>query len=69
MTRVIFQVEGMHCEKCVKTIEGHLGQLQGVSAATASLKNKAVTIDYNPNEVSEDVLRKEIDDLGYDIVA
>lgn len=69
MTRVIFQVDGMHCEKCVQTIEKGLSALKGVSVVTASLKNKAVTIDYSPDEIAEDLLRKEIDDLGYDVLA
>ncbi|MFT8737116.1 MAG: cation transporter [Zymomonas mobilis] len=69
MTRVIFQVEGMHCEKCVKTIENGLNQFDGISAVSASLKNKAVTIDYNPEKVTEEALRKEIEDLGYDVPA
>ncbi|AEI37255.1 MAG: copper ion binding protein [Zymomonas mobilis subsp. pomaceae] len=67
MTRLIIQVDGMHCEHCVKAIENGLGQLDGITEVKVSLKNKAVTVDYSAEKITEEAIRKEIEDLGYEV--
>jgi copper chaperone len=67
MEKVTLNVQGMSCDHCVKTVEGSVGELNGVSSVKVNLKANTVDVEYNNQEVSLDKIKEAIDDQGYDV--
>lgn len=67
MEKVTLNVQGMSCSHCVKSIEGSVGELKGVSNVKVYLENGTVDVEYNPNEVTLEAIKDAIDDQGYDV--
>jgi len=67
MEKVTLNVEGMSCGHCVKSVEGSLGKLQGVSDVKVHLDNGTVDVEYDAATVSVDTIKETIDDQGYDV--
>lgn len=63
---VYIRVDGMHCQSCVQSIEGRIGELPGVSHIQVSLQDGAALIVFQPLLVSQHVLRGQIEDMGFD---
>ena len=63
---VTFDVEGMTCQGCVKTIERVLADLDGIVETNTSLERDQTWIRYNRNKISEDQLKTAIEDCGFD---
>ncbi|KFP65332.1 Copper-transporting ATPase 1, partial [Cariama cristata] len=58
---VIFRIDGMHCNSCVLNIQSTISALPSVTSIVVSLEKKSAIINYNPNLISIDVLRKAIE--------
>ncbi len=67
MEKATLNVEGMSCGHCVKSVEGSVGALSGVSSVKVDLENKKVDVEFNQAEVSLDKIKETIDDQGYDV--
>ncbi|MEC1742810.1 copper chaperone CopZ [Schinkia azotoformans] len=67
MEKVLLNVEGMSCGHCKQTIEGALGEIDGVCHATVDLKEKTVEINYDSSKVELIALKEVIEDQGYDV--
>ncbi|XP_040888505.1 copper-transporting ATPase 2 [Toxotes jaculatrix] len=63
---VQIRVDGMHCQSCVQSIEGHLCELPGVSYIQVSLQDSAALIVFQPLLVTQQELRDKIEDMGFD---
>ncbi|XP_034461821.1 copper-transporting ATPase 2 [Hippoglossus hippoglossus] len=63
---VQIRVDGMHCRSCVQSIEGHVAELPGVSYIQVSLQDKAALVVFQPLLVTQEELRDEIEDMGFD---
>ncbi|XP_062236407.1 copper-transporting ATPase 2 [Platichthys flesus] len=63
---VQIRVDGMHCRSCVQSIEGHVSELPGVSYIQVSLQDKAALVVFQPLLVTQEELRDEIEDMGFD---
>ena len=61
------KIEGMSCGHCSARVEKALNAIDGVSAAV-DLESKTASITL-PKEVSDDILRKAVEDAGYDVVS
>ncbi|XP_036947050.1 copper-transporting ATPase 2 [Acanthopagrus latus] len=59
-------VNGMHCQSCVQSIEGHIGPLPGVSQIQVSLQDAAALVVYQPLLVTQEELKDKIEDMGFD---
>ncbi len=68
MNTVTITVEGMTCGHCKKAVEGALSKLDGVASAEVDLNEKNVTVQFDSSKVTEEQLKSEIDDQGYDVV-
>ena len=44
-----FNVKGMHCNSCVKKVEGAISGIEGVKSVKVDLKNSKALIVYKPN--------------------
>lgn len=60
-----FQIDGMHCTSCSLNIDGALEDSKGVKSASTSYAKSQAKIEYNPKEISEDALKKVIENEGY----
>jgi copper chaperone len=67
MEKVTLNVEGMSCGHCVKSVEGSVGALNGVSTVKVDLENKKVDVEFNQDEVTLDIIKETIDDQGYEV--
>jgi copper chaperone len=67
MEKVTLNVKGMSCGHCVKSVEGSVGELEGVHDVKVDLKAATVDVEFNPQEVSLDKIKETIDDQGYDV--
>ncbi|MFT8322521.1 MAG: copper chaperone CopZ [Bacillus sp. (in: firmicutes)] len=67
MEKITLNVQGMSCGHCVKSIEGSVGELKGVSNVKVNLESGTVVVEFNANDVSLESIKETIDDQGYDV--
>uniref|UniRef100_A0A672P7H7 Copper-transporting ATPase 2 n=1 Tax=Sinocyclocheilus grahami TaxID=75366 RepID=A0A672P7H7_SINGR len=65
-SEVKIRVQGMTCQSCVRSIEEQIGSLEGVVGVQVSLSDKEASLRFNPGTVTPEVLRKHIEDMGFD---
>ncbi len=68
MTTISLNVKGMSCNHCVNSIEGALGNINGVGSVQVDLAGNQVTVSYDEASVSVEKLKETIEDQGYDVV-
>ncbi|WP_314807884.1 heavy metal translocating P-type ATPase [Segatella oris] len=61
-------VVGMACSACSANVEKKLNSLEGVHAASVSLAGRSALIDFDPAVISLDDMKREINNIGYDLV-
>lgn len=65
--RVVYiGIDGMHCNSCVKNIEGNISTLSGVKKIEVSLEEKEGKITYSPRHTTGKVLEKAIGEMGFE---
>ena len=69
MESLRLNVEGMTCVNCARAIEISLKNLKGVSNVNVSFELGRVLVEYDPNFVSEEDIKRVIEDLGYRVVS
>jgi copper chaperone len=67
MERVTVNVEGMSCEHCVKAVTDAVTGLPSVSDVVVDLDEGTASLTYDAAELSLDVVKKAIEDQGYDV--
>lgn len=60
-------VPDVSCEHCVKTINGALGEVAGVSDISVSIPAKTVHFAYDPAQVSMVKIEEVLDEAGYTV--
>lgn len=61
-------VIGMACSACSANIEKKLNELDGINAASVSLPGRSALVDFDPQVISLEKMKAEINALGYDLV-
>ena len=61
-------VVGMACSACSANVEKKLNSLEGVHAASVSLPSRSALVDFDPAVISLDDMKREINNIGYDLV-
>ncbi len=64
-----FSVPDVHCGHCKSTIEGALQPLEGVQRVDVDIDGRAVTVDYDGGEVSQEQILQAIEAAGYPVIA
>lgn len=64
-TETVTYTVSMHCQNCVNKLNDKLSFLNGVKDLKVSLKDKSVTIKYDPSKIDETEFVKQIKQLGY----
>ncbi|MEB4859554.1 copper chaperone CopZ [Priestia megaterium] len=67
MEKVTLSVKGMSCGHCVKSVEGSVGELNGVQHVEVNLNEAKVTVEFDQNKVSLEAIKEAIDDQGYEV--
>ncbi|GAB3057651.1 copper chaperone CopZ [Salinicoccus sesuvii] len=67
MTQKTIAVEGMTCAHCKSAVEGALSGLRGVHSVDVDLDLNEVNVEYDESEVDETVMKKAIENQGYDV--
>jgi Cu+-exporting ATPase len=61
----VFDIVGMTCATCARTIEKALKGIDGVASASVNLATERATVRYNPETVTVASLKKAITGAGY----
>lgn len=61
-------VVGMACASCSSNVERKLNSLPGINSASVSLAGRSALVDYDPEKISLETMKKEINNIGYDLV-
>ena len=61
-------VVGMACASCSANVERKLNSLPGINSASVSLAGRSALVDYDPDKISLQTMKKEINGIGYDLV-
>lgn len=67
-TKQTFPVLNMSCASCALNIEGILKSQVGVIDATVNNASAKVTVEYLPNIITANELRKQVQSMGYDLI-
>ena len=61
-------VIGMACSVCSANVERKLNSLEGVNSVTVSLAGRTALVDYDPEKITLEDMKREISNAGYDFV-
>ncbi|KAJ2612812.1 Cu(2+)-transporting P-type ATPase [Coemansia sp. RSA 1365] len=64
--RQIWNVQGMTCQSCVKSIESVLGELDGIIEAKVSLEDNQAIVTYKLHNQTEHNITEAIENSGFD---
>ena len=63
-----FPILGMACSVCAANVDKTLSSLDGVSSVSVSLVGRTALVDYNPDVVTPDDMKRAVSAAGYDMV-
>ena len=61
-------VIGMACSVCSANVEKKLKSLEGINSASVSLASRTALVDYAPDIISLEDMKREVSNAGYDLV-
>ena len=61
-------VIGMSCSTCSAHVEKKLQSLKGIKTASVSLPMRSASVEYDPEMITPEDMKKEIQALGYDLI-
>lgn len=65
MKNVMYPSPNIKCEGCADTIKGTLSQLPGVNAVQVDVASKRVTVDYDEDATTPDVIQQHMAQVGF----
>ena len=68
METVSFNVPSISCSNCSNKIKNTLSFMQGVNNVAIDLKTQSVQVEYNPDSINPQQIKKEIAFLGYEVI-
>lgn len=63
----VLKVEGMSCSHCVESIKNALCILKGIEHVSVNLDARTVTVEYESEVISIDVIKDVIEGQGFDV--
>lgn len=66
MEKLVLNVKGMGCPKCVAKVENALKDVPNLKKAKASLEENNVTISYK-DSIDKELVIKKITEAGYEV--
>lgn len=68
METVSFNVPSITCSVCSGKIREGLSNLKGVENVAMDLKSQTVKVDFNPDEINPQDIRKQVSKMGYEVI-
>ena len=68
MTKVNYDISGMHCASCSTLINRALGKVKGITYANVNLSTNRATVEYDENLVNNELIISTIKKKGYGAV-
>lgn len=68
MKKEQFNVEGMGCVNCGKTIQNTLNELNGVNEASVNFERKIANVEYDETLVDKGQLQAAVKEAGYQLI-
>ena len=65
MEKKILKIKGMDCASCAAIIEHDLKKKDGVVSASVNLANEKAYLEFDPEKIKLEEIKKNIKDLGY----
>ena len=65
--QVNWSLGGMHCTSCAVNIDLTLEDLNGVSESNTNYAKSTILVKYDPAQIEESLIKKEIEKLGYKV--
>jgi copper chaperone len=63
--QVTLKVPRIHCGGCVNTVTNAVKTLPGVTTVVASEVTKEVKVEFDPAQLSEGTIRRQLGQVGY----
>jgi copper chaperone CopZ len=60
-----FNLKNFHCVSCKTHLESALLEIPGIISVKTNLKDSTAEVEYVTGSISENVIKKQINDLGY----
>ena len=67
MEHITLHVQGMSCGHCVNSIEGNVGELDGVESVKVHLADGKVDVTFHSDKVNVKEITEVIEEQGYDV--
>ena len=68
MEKRTIPVLGMMCAGCAANVERRMSQVEGVQKAAVNLAARTVLVEYDPQVVTPEQMKEEIQKAGYDLI-
>jgi copper chaperone len=68
METATFNIPSISCSACSSKIQESVKYLKGVSNVSIDLKSQQVNIDYNPDNIMPQEIKKYISQMGYEVI-
>ena len=68
MEKRTIPVLGMMCAGCAANVERRMSQVEGVEKAAVNLAARTVLVEYDPQVVTPEKMKEEIQKAGYDLI-
>ena len=66
--KITIPVIGMACSVCSANVERKLNSLDGINSASVSLAGRTALVDYDPEKITLEDMKREVSEAGYDLV-
>lgn len=67
MSTITLGVSGMMCGNCQKHVHDILADLEGVQQVAVSLEKEEATIEYEGQQINEEVFKEAFSDTNYQL--
>ena len=67
MQTVTLEISGMTCGGCVRSVGNVLKALDGVASAEVSLERRSAVVDYDPQKVGVEQLKRSVEEAGFEV--
>ena len=67
MKTITLSIDGITCMGCVHNITGVLTSIAGVSSCDVSKEKAEATIVFDPNLITEEILKEAVEEAGFDV--
>lgn len=61
------KIDGMHCGKCARRIEGGIQEVDGVKMVQANDETGIAVVEFKPGEEDERALRDQLEEMHYTV--